>query len=218
MIKNHLWRAGAVLAVTSLSLFGCSDDDDDNTNGTGGMGGVATGGTGGSGGNGAGGATGGAPSGGMGGMGGMTQQDVIDTVTAAGTFTTLLGLLEQAELTDTLRGAGPFTVFAPTDDAFDQFESDNPGVLEGLSDAELSNVLRYHVVEGTVLAADLSDGDDVETLADDDATFTVNANGDVTLTDGSDDTDDATVTEADIEASNGVIHVVDAVLLPPTAD
>lgn len=213
MIKNHLWRAGVVLAVTSLSLFGCGDDDDNNNGGTGGMGGAATGGTGGSGGTG--GATGGAPSGGMGGMGGMTQQDIIDAATAAGNFTTLLALLEQAELTDTLRGTGPFTVFAPTDDAFDQFEADNPGVLEGLSDEELSNVLRYHVVDGTVLVADLSDGDEVETLADDDATFTVNANGDVTITDGSDDTEDATITEADVEASNGVIHVVDAVLLPP---
>ena len=151
----------------------------------------------------------------MGGMGGMTQQDVIDTATAAGSFTTLLGLLEQADLTDTLRGAGPFTVFAPTDDAFAQFETDNPGVLDGLSDDELSNVLRYHVVDGTVLAADLSDGDEVATLADDEATFTVNANGDVTITDGSGDTDDATVTDTDIEASNGVIHIIDAVLLPP---
>src|SRR5690606_41642433 len=131
---------------------------------------AAAGGAAGSGG--AGGAAGAAPSGGSGGMRRTTQQHTVGAATAAGTFTTLLALLAQAELTATLRGTGPFTVFAPTADAFDQFEADNPGVLEGLSDEELSNVLRYHVVDGTVLVAELSDGGELGTRADAHATFT----------------------------------------------
>jgi uncharacterized surface protein with fasciclin (FAS1) repeats len=214
MMQKNLWRVGATLALSAFVLVGCGDDDDDTPGGTGGMGGSATGGaatggaaTGGS-------ATGGSATGG-GGMGGQTQQDIVDTADAAGSFTTLISLLEQADLVDTLRGAGPFTVFAPTDAAFAAFEAANPGVLGGLSDDEVSNVLRYHVVSGEVMSTDLTDGQVVETLADGGATFTVNLDGGVTITDGSGATEDANVTNADVDATNGVIHVIDAVLLPP---
>lgn len=209
MMRKNLWRVGATLALSAFVLVGCGDDDDDTNGGTGGMGGSATGGaaTGGA-------ATGGASTGGGAGEGGQTQQDIVDTATAAGSFTTLLALLEQADLVDTLRGAGPFTVFAPTDEAFEAFEDDNPGVLESLTDEQLSNVLRYHVVSGEVMSTDLSDGMEVETLADDEETFTVNVNGGVTITDVSDATDDATVTTPDVDATNGVIHVIDTILLP----
>ena len=146
----------------------------------------------------------------------MTQQDLLGTVEALGDFTTLVALIERVELEDTFEDEGPLTLFAPNDDAFDAFEDENPGVLEGMTDEEVNNLLRYHLVDGRLLEADLEDDEELETLADDDATITVNVdNGDVTLTDGSDLTEDATVTEADVRATNGVVHVIDGVLLPP---
>jgi uncharacterized surface protein with fasciclin (FAS1) repeats len=147
-------------------------------------------------------------------MGGELS-DIVDTAVAAGNFTKLAELLTAADLVDTLKGPGPYTVFAPTDDAFAAFESENPGVLGSLTTEQVSNVLRYHVVDGAVYAADLTAGD-VETLADDMASFQVNLGESVTITDDSALTDDATVTTTDIQASNGVIHVIDAVLVPET--
>lgn len=215
MFKASLWRLGAAVALTAVALVGCGDDDDDNgTPGTGGEAGSGAGGNA-TGGNNSGG-TGGNNDGGQGGMGGMTQQDLLGTVEALGDFTTLVALIERVELEDTFEDEGPLTLFAPNDDAFDAFEDENPGVLEGMTDEEVSNLLRYHLVDGRLLEADLEDDEELETLADDDATITVNVdNGDVTLTDGSDLTEDATVTEADVRATNGVVHVIDGVLLPP---
>lgn len=217
MFKASLWRLGAAVALSAVALVGCGDDDDDNgTPGTGGSAGEGTGG------NGTGGATGGTGGtggnmGGDGGMGGNGQlQNLFDTAVADGEFTTLVALIERVELEDTLEGNGPLTMFAPTDDAFEAFEDENPGVLDALTDEEVDNLLRYHLVDGALQAEDLEDAEELETLADDNPTITVNvSNGDVTLTDGSGDTEDAAVTEADIEASNGVIHAIDGVLLPP---
>jgi uncharacterized surface protein with fasciclin (FAS1) repeats len=132
--------------------------------------------------------------------------DLVDVATVNG-FGTLVSLVEQQGLTATLRtdnmGDG-FTVFAPTEDAFAALET----VPEG--DA-LTDVLLYHVVGATVGSGDLSDGQVVETLLEG-ATFTVNIDGGVTITDGAGNTVNVTVT--DVQAANGVIHVVDAVLLP----
>lgn len=136
------------------------------------------------------------------------EADIVDTAVAAGDFTTLATALEAADLVDTLKGEGPFTVFAPTDAAFDALPA---GTLDDLlADPEaLASVLTYHVVEGEVLAADLTDGQEVETVNGD--TLTVSIDGDTVKI------NDATVTTADIQTSNGVIHVIDTVLVPPSA-
>lgn len=141
-------------------------------------------------------------------------EDIVDTAVAAGDFTTLVAAVQAAGLEDTLRGEGPFTVFAPTDDAFAALPD---GTVDGLlADPEgaLTDVLTYHVVEGEVLAADVAglDGQEVTTVAG--GTFTVNVgdDGSVTLTDATGA--EVTVTMTDITTSNGVIHVIDGVLLP----
>jgi len=133
------------------------------------------------------------------------ESDIVDTAVAAGDFTTLAAALEAADLVDTLKGDGPFTVFAPTDDAFAALP---PGTVDDLlADPEaLAAILTYHVVAGEVLAADLTDGQVVETVNGE--TLTVSIDGDTVKI------NDATVTTADISASNGVIHVIDTVLLP----
>lgn len=133
------------------------------------------------------------------------DMDIVDTAVAAGTFTTLVAAVEAAGLTDTLKGEGPFTVFAPTDEAFAALPE---GTVEGLlEDPEaLAAILTYHVVPGAVMSGDLSDG----------MTATTANGADVTImTEGGVMVNEANVIAADIEASNGVIHVIDAVILPP---
>ena len=137
----------------------------------------------------------------------MSGGDIVDTVVAAGNFTTLTTALKAAGLVDTLEGPGPFTVFAPTDAAFAQLPA---GTLESLlaNPDQLRAVLTYHVVAGQVTAADVVKLHSATTLEGEDVTINA-ADGMVRI-------DDATVTTADIMASNGVIHVVDSVLLPPS--
>jgi uncharacterized surface protein with fasciclin (FAS1) repeats len=134
--------------------------------------------------------------------------DIVATAAAAGDFTTLATALEAADLVETLQGEGPFTVFAPTDAAFEALPE---GALdELLADPEaLAAVLTYHVVEGEVPAADVMtmDGQEVETVNGE--TLTITIDGETVKV------NDATVTQADVQASNGVIHVIDTVLLPP---
>ena len=132
------------------------------------------------------------------------SKDIVDTAVEAGTFTTLVAAVEAAGLVETLKGEGPFTVFAPTDEAFAALPE---GTVEGLlADAEaLTAVLTYHVVPGKVMSGDLSDG----MMA-----ATVNGGEVMIGTEGGVTVDGANVTAADIEASNGVIHVIDAVILP----
>jgi uncharacterized surface protein with fasciclin (FAS1) repeats len=139
--------------------------------------------------------------------------DIVDTAVAAGDFTTLAAALEAAGLVETLKGDGPFTVFAPTDDAFAALPEGTVDTLLEDPQGDLTDILTYHVVSGKVMAADVAglDGQEVETLQG--ATFTVNVDGDnVTLTDAAGNT--VNVTQTDVEASNGVIHVIDAVLMP----
>ena len=130
--------------------------------------------------------------------------DIVDTATSAGQFTTLIAALEKADLVDTLKGSGPYTVFAPTDAAFAKLPK---GTLEGLmKDKEkLAAVLTYHVVPGKVMAADVKPGS-VKTVQGQSLRVATKNDG-VTV-------DDARVVKTDIAASNGVIHVIDSVVLP----
>lgn len=131
--------------------------------------------------------------------------DIVDTAVAAGSFTTLATALEAADLIDTLKGPGPFTVFAPTDEAFAKLPE---GTVEGLlEDPEaLRAILLYHVVEGEVPAAD------VVNLTE--ATTVNGATVDIMVEGSTVKVNDATVTTADVFASNGVIHIIDTVLIP----
>jgi uncharacterized surface protein with fasciclin (FAS1) repeats len=135
---------------------------------------------------------------------------IVDVAVAAGSFDTLVAAVTAAGLGETLSGEGPFTVFAPTDDAFAALPE---GLVECLLLDEnvdaLTAILTYHVVDGAVMSTDLTDGP-VPTLQGEDIT--------VDLTDGVTLNETVTVTTADIEASNGVIHVIDGVLVPPSID
>jgi uncharacterized surface protein with fasciclin (FAS1) repeats len=133
------------------------------------------------------------------------SKDIVDTAVEAGTFTTLVAAVEAAGLVETLKSDGPFTVFAPTDEAFAALPA---GTVEGLlADPEaLAAILTYHVVPGAVMSTDLSDGMTATTVNG--ADITIGTMGGVTV-------NDANVVTADIAASNGVIHVIDAVILPP---
>ena len=133
------------------------------------------------------------------------EKDIVETATEAGTFTTLLTALDAANLTETMKGDGPFTVFAPTDAAFEALPA---GALDGLlaNTTELSRVLTYHVVAGKYMSTEIAGMSSLTSLEGSDLAIT---------TDGGVKVDGANVTTADIECSNGVIHVIDAVMLPP---
>ncbi|MEZ4710411.1 MAG: fasciclin domain-containing protein [Caldilineaceae bacterium] len=132
--------------------------------------------------------------------------DIVDTAMAAGNFTTLITALETADLIDTLKSEGPFTVFAPTDDAFAQLPEGTVDAL--LQDIDtLTQVLLYHVVPGVLLSSDLSDGMEAETAQGSTVVFTQGADGLMV--------NDAVIDPADVEATNGVIQVIDKLILPP---
>jgi len=139
----------------------------------------------------------------------MAAKDIVDTAVEAGSFTTLVSAVQAAGLEETLRGEGPYTVFAPTDDAFAAVPQETMDALLADPTGALADVLTYHVVPGKVMSTDLSDGMMVETVNGESLKITVNADGTVMV-------GDATVTTADIETSNGVIHVIDTVLVPPS--
>ena len=138
----------------------------------------------------------------------VQAKDIVDTAVSAGNFKTLAAALTAAGLIDTLKGKGPFTVFAPTDEAFAKIAKKDLDAL--LKDKKkLTAVLTYHVVPGSVMAADvmkLKDGTKVKTVEGREIT--------VGIKDGKVKVDGANVTKTDIAASNGVIHVIDTVLLP----
>lgn len=137
------------------------------------------------------------------------DKDIVDTAVAAGEFKTLAAALTAAGLVDTLKGPGPFTVFAPTDAAFAKLPA---GTLDSLlkpeNKAKLTAILTYHVVAGKVMAADVVKLKEAKTVNG--AMIAVKVDG------GNVMINNAKVTTADIKASNGVIHVIDTVLLPPT--
>jgi len=134
---------------------------------------------------------------------------IVEVAAANGSFETLVEAVRAAGLVETLSGEGPFTVFAPTDEAFSKLPE---GTLEELlNDRErLTEILTYHVVSGRVTAADVSRIDSAETVAGPSLAISTEY--------GSVKVDDATVVQPDVMASNGVIHVIDSVLLPPEGD
>ncbi len=133
--------------------------------------------------------------------------DIVDTAVAAGSFNTLVAAVQAAGLVDALKGEGPFTVFAPTDDAFAALPEGTIDALLADPTGDLTQILLYHVVPGKVMAADLSDGLQADTLQGKPVTFT--------LSDGGAKVNDANIIATDIETSNGVIHVIDSIILPP---
>ena len=139
-----------------------------------------------------------------------STKDIVDTAVAAGSFTTLAKALQAADLVDTLKGKGPFTVFAPTDEAFSKLPK---GTLEDLlkpaNKAKLRRILSYHVVSGNVTAADVVKLKSAKAVSGD--AIDIKASG------GSVMVEEARVTKTDITASNGVIHVIDSVMLPEAA-
>ncbi len=140
------------------------------------------------------------------------EKDIVDTAVAAGSFKTLVAAVKAAGLVDALKGAGPFTVFAPTDAAFEKLEKHNHGIIASLlkpeNKAKLTAILTYHAVSGKFLAADvlkLKNGTKVKTLNG--ASITVHNKHGVSV-------DKSKVIKTDIVCTNGVIHVIDTVLLP----
>ena len=174
-----------VLACLTTAVVGC--DSSSSATGTGGS-------------------TGGG-SGGTSGTGGTALKDIVDTAVAAGTFNTLAAALTAADLVPTLKGTGPFTVFAPTDAAFAKLPAGTVDtLLKPENKAMLQAILKYHVVAGKVLAADVVKLTKATTVEGRDVTVSVS--GAVVMV------NDASVTATDVLATNGVIHVIDTVLLP----
>ena len=135
------------------------------------------------------------------------EKDIVDTAVAAGSFKTLAAALQAAGLVETLKGKGPFTVFAPTDEAFAKLPK---GTVEELlkpeNKAKLTAILTYHVVPGAVTAAQVTKLRDAKTVNG--QSVKISATGGAVMIDG------ARVVKTDIRASNGVIHVIDSVILP----
>ena len=173
---------GAIgLAVVGLAVAGCGGDDDSSPEGAAATTAPATT------------------------MEETVQDNIVETAVATGDFTTLTSLVEQAGLTETLSGEGPFTVFAPTDDAFAKVPQETLDSLAADPEA-LKAVLLYHVVDGEARATDVAELSSAETL-----------NGEsveLETTGGGVKVNDAKVVQADVTASNGVIHVIDEVLIP----
>lgn len=138
------------------------------------------------------------------------DKDIVDTAVSAGSFQTLVAAVKAADLVETLKGKGPFTVLAPTDEAFKKLPA---GTVESLlkpeNKAKLASILKYHVIPSKALAADVAklDGQKVKTVEGADVTISVK--------DGVVMINNAKVVKTDVLASNGVIHVIDTVLLPP---
>lgn len=136
------------------------------------------------------------------------EKDVVDTAIAAGQFETLAAALEAAGLVATLKGTGPFTVFAPTDEAFAKLPAGTvKNLLKPENKQKLTAILTYHVVAGKVMATDVAGLDQAKSV-----------NGkmiDIEVEGSTVKVNDAAVTAADIAASNGVIHVIDEVIMPP---
>ena len=134
-------------------------------------------------------------------------KDIVDTAVAAGNFKTLAAALKAADLVDTLKGKGPFTVFAPTDEAFAKLPKETlESLLKPENKKKLAGILTYHVVSGKVLAKDVVKLTEAKTVQGSSVKIAVKE-GKVTV-------DGANVVTADIETSNGVIHVIDSVIIP----
>ncbi len=136
------------------------------------------------------------------------KKDIVDTATAAGQFKTLLAAAKAAGLVQTLKGEGPFTVFAPTDEAFSKIPAETiQDLLKPENREKLAGILKYHVVAGKVMAADVVKLQKAKTVNGQEVGIKVTDKGGVML-------DDANVIKTDIECGNGVIHVIDKVIMP----
>jgi uncharacterized surface protein with fasciclin (FAS1) repeats len=139
------------------------------------------------------------------------DKDIVDTAVSAGSFKTLVAAVQAAGLVDTLKGDGPFTVLAPTDEAFAKLpEGTVASLLKPENKAKLAAILTYHVIPGKAMAADVVklDGNTVKTVQG--GGIQVSVNGGTVMV------NDAQVIQTDIACSNGVIHVIDTVIMPPT--
>jgi len=135
------------------------------------------------------------------------QHDIVDTAVAAGDFTTLVTAIKAADLVETLKGKGPFTVFAPTDEAFAKLpEGTLDSLLKPQSRQKLASILTYHVVSGRIMASDVVKLSEAKTVNG--QLLSIKTVGGVVMLDS------ARVIKTDIKCSNGVIHVIDAVVLP----
>lgn len=141
------------------------------------------------------------------------EKNIVETAVAAGSFGTLVKAVQAAGLAETLSGAGPFTVFAPTDEAFAKVDSKTlESLLQPENKEKLASILKYHVVSGKVMAEDARklDGKSAKTVQGDEIK--------IILADGKVKINDANVVKADVTATNGVIHVIDAVIMPPAGE
>jgi uncharacterized surface protein with fasciclin (FAS1) repeats len=139
----------------------------------------------------------------------MEQPDIVDTAVTDGRFTTLVAAVQAADLAETLKSEGPFTVFAPTDEAFAALpEGTLDSLLQPENKQQLIDILLYHVVPGKVMAADVTNLSSAETALGEEVNISMQ-DGRVLLN------GDVEIIITDIETSNGVIHVIDTVLLPP---
>ncbi|NJO02009.1 MAG: fasciclin domain-containing protein [Bacteroidia bacterium] len=134
-------------------------------------------------------------------------QDIVALAQETESLSTLVQALQAADLVSALQGEGPFTVFAPTNEAFSALGEQLTELLKPENKEKLADILKYHVVSGKVMSGDLSDGQKAATLQGAEIT--------ISTTDGVKLNNKATVTTADVEASNGVVHIIDAVILPP---
>lgn len=182
MLRRTLLLAGCLLAL-ALGVAACGDDDDDGDNGA-----AAT-----------------------------TEQtesseatgNIVEVAAETPELSTLVDAVTAAELVETLEEPGPYTVFAPTNEAFEALGGTLETLLEPANKAELAEILTYHVVPGELTASELSDGQMLETVQGE--SLEVKINGEEVTVNG------AAVVTPDVEASNGVVHVIDEVLTPPTS-
>jgi len=146
----------------------------------------------------------------------VMEKDIVDTAMTAGNFTTLTASLKAAGLTDTLKGKGPFTLFAPTDEAFKKLGTEKlDALMKPESKDNLKGILNFHVVSSSMLAADVSKAKEIKTVNG--QSFMVETKDGKTMI-GNDPKAMATITKTDIKCSNGVIHVIDTVLMPKAAE
>ena len=137
----------------------------------------------------------------------MMKMDIVDTAISAGKFNTLVQAVQAADLVDTLKGSGPFTVFAPTDAAFAKLPAGTlTDLLKPENKAKLQSILTYHVVAGNIMSTDAVKLTSAKTVNGESFSIRSGSNGLMV--------DEATVIKADIKASNGIIHVIDHVILP----
>jgi uncharacterized surface protein with fasciclin (FAS1) repeats len=185
MTIKKMLLLGLCVPALAFGVAACSSDDDDSSNGSGTTTEMESSGT-----------------------ENEATMNIVETAQATPDLSTLVDAVVAADLAETLSGEGPFTVFAPTNEAFEALPPEElERLLRPANQDELANILTYHVVEGDVKSSDLSDGQMVDTIQGGQLEVTIEEDGTVMI-------GDATVAQADVETSNGTVHVIDTVLLP----